>query len=308
MQSNMTQETHDQDSMFNMGKGCSVSIIEMQSGPSKQDIVRTGTRSDGSRWIMVADGHGNNTVTDALRGQNWDEVMNMEDHFQYIEQMVKDLGDTSGSGATMSTVIMAPDGFHCKWRGDSTIKIFENGTEVFSAMPHNQTHDEEAKRMSSNVVPDNKSFAINVLSPTELTMDPSNYYVVGTKKNRWGQEMSDNMAMTNALGHNGGSGGVAEEAFIPKTAGAEYSVVVATDGLWDMMCEEDTDILTTSTATELADIATARWGQEWDYTYPNPRVYRGTDQEHTIQTSKQIMGKGQMDDIGVAVWREGVRE
>ena len=85
MQSNMTQETHDQDSIFNAGKTCSVSIVEMQSGPSKQDIVRTGTRVDGSQWIMVADGHGNNTVTDALRGQNWDEVMNMEDHFQYIE-------------------------------------------------------------------------------------------------------------------------------------------------------------------------------------------------------------------------------
>jgi len=285
----------------------SCEVIELQIGPSQQDIVRTGIRADGSPWIMVADGHGNNLVTYALRGQNWDEIMNMEDHFAYIENMVKELGDTSGSGATMSTVIMAPDGMHCKWRGDSIIKIFKKGRErrqecVFSARPHNMSHEQEAARMQS-FVDETPEFNILVLSPTELTMVPSNYYVVGTKKNRLGRFVPDHMAMTNALGHNCGSGGKAEYAFIPKVATSEYTVVVATDGLWDMMCDEDADIIASSTAEELADIAAGRWEQEWDYTYPNPRVYKGTDQEHTIVSSKQKMGPGEKDDIGIAVWR-----
>ena len=111
----------------------SCEIVERLCGPSKQDIVRTGVRADNSTWIMVADGHGYDKVTDALRAQNWDEVMNLDDHFAFIENMIKELGDTSGSGATMSTVIIAKDGMHCRWRGDSIIKIFENGSKVFSA-------------------------------------------------------------------------------------------------------------------------------------------------------------------------------
>ena len=277
-------------------------IVEKQCGRSKQDIVRTGVRTDGSPWIMVADGHGKDLVTEALRGQNWDEVMNMKDYFGYIENMIMELGDTSGSGATMSTVIMAPDGFHCKWRGDSVIKILEDSTEVFSARPHNMHHEQEAMRMQSFAA-EIQAYNILVLSPTELTMEPSNYYNVGTKINHSDKLVPDQIAMTNALGHNGGSGGIAEEEFIPKKEGVEYSVVVATDGLWDMICDDDVDLLVTSSAEELADIATNRWEQEWNYTYPNPRVYKGTKLEDTIETKKQKMGADQKDDIGIAVWR-----
>ena len=277
-------------------------IVERLCGRCKQDIVRMGVRMDGSPWIMVADGHGKNQVTEALRGQNWDEVMNMEDYFGYIEKMVFELGDTSGSGATMSTVIMAPDGFHCKWRGDSVIKIFENSTEVFSARPHNMHHVQEAARMQSSVA-ETQTFNILVLSSTELTMTLSNYYNVGTKQNNYGEVVPDHIAMTNTLGHNGGSGGVAEEKFIPKKEEIEYSVVVATDGLWDMMCDDDRGLIACSSAEKLADIASSRWEQEWDYTYPNPRVYKGTDLEHTIETIKQKMSADQKDDIGIAIWR-----
>lgn len=283
-------------------------VVEKLCGRSKQDVVRTGIRADGSPWIMVADGHGKDLVTDALRAQNWDDVMNRDDYFGFIENMVMELGDTGGSGATMSTVIMAPDGMHCKWRGDSVIKIFQHDKEhhqpqcVFSARPHNMTHEQEAARMQS-FVDETPAFNILVLSPTELTMVPSKYYTIGTKINQHGRLVPDQVAMTNALGHNGGCRGVAEEAFVPMTAGAEYSVVVATDGLWDMMCDADAQLIATSSAEELVDIAMKRWEQEWDYTYPNPRVYKGTELEDTIKTSKQKMGADQKDDIGVAVWR-----
>ena len=66
----------------------SCEIVERLCGPSKQDIVRTGVRADNSTWIMVADGHGYDKVTDALRAQNWDEVMNLDDHFAFIENMI----------------------------------------------------------------------------------------------------------------------------------------------------------------------------------------------------------------------------
>jgi len=43
-------------------------------------------------------------------------------------------------------------------------------------------------------------------------------------------------------------------------------------------------------------------------TTEQPRCVHGSkpsagDQEHTIKTSKQKMGSGEKDDIGVAVWR-----
>ena len=172
--------------------------------------------------------------------------------------------------------------------------------KYFQQTPHNMTHPQEAARMQRFVV-DAKSLSLLVLSPTELTMQQSNYFIIGTKKNKLGQEVPDHIAMTNALGHNGCiHGSKVEYTFIPKTVGAQMSVVVASDGFWDMMCDDDTELIATSSAEKLANIADARWGQEWDYIYPNPRVYNGT--KYKFSTSKQTMGVDQKDDIGIAVW------
>ena len=279
-------------------------LDERLLGPSKQDIVRKGIRKNKELWIVVADGHGTNKVTDTLRQQDWDTIMESNNHFEMIENTIRELDDTSGSGATLTTLIITNKGIHCRWRGDSLIKIFINNEEAFSSSPHNCTNASEHERMK-HAEQNTQNFTITVLSPTQLTMDPSSYYVVGTKKNARGVEVPDCIAMTNALGHNEGSGGTMEYYFQPLKKQDNVTAIVATDGFWDMICPNDSVLTQASSASELVDVAVERWCQEWDYVYPNPIKYNGIQDSTTV---KQTMDPSQTDDIGVCLWKGNIVE
>ena len=70
--------------------------------------------------------------------------------------------------------------------------------------------------------------------------------------------------------------------------GIYYTMVAATDGLWDMVHKED-KIHEFNDASSLTEFAIKRWTQEWTY------VFEGYPSEQ-----KKIPGA---DDIGIAIWK-----
>jgi len=79
---------------------------------------------------------------------------------------------------------------------------------------------------------------------------------------------------------------------------------VASDGLWDVMCERDTPLLASqkTTAKSLTDLALNRWMQNWIYVEPTNTRPLAAIKMDKRQMKEKIQGGG--DDIGIAVWSD----
>lgn len=264
------------------------SILETGSGKD-QDFVAQGKRQNGDLWYLVIDGHGKNTVIDALRNLDYLVIMEMAEPATIISKKIKEIGNTFKSGATLSIVIITPTKMDCYWCGDSTIKIWKDNIEIFASKDHNYTNPDEVRRMNALGHKTVDDWAISVIDDKTLTMIRAPYYIIETVVNDCGQTLHDTLNMTSALGHNSKTGDMISHKEILLEEGASYDMVAATDGLWDMVHPGD-NINMYRDAIDITDFAKMRWTQEWCYRFPeNP------DQMTTMDD--------QMDDIGVAVWK-----
>lgn len=256
--------------------------VEIQS-KSGQDMVRTG-----DKWIVVCDGHGIGKVIDFLRALDWDHIVLDDNPIEFLNDAVRTLGNTAGDGATFSMVRITDDGIDCMWLGDSQIRVYADGTELWRSRNHNQESDEEIERHVNQGGELIETFTVKVLDEDTITMEPSYYFEVDKR---------EKLAMTRALGHNDSYMPQVDRHFIsfsdlPQPSG--WKIVVATDGLWDMICEADKLLLASpeATAVKLGDLADSRWKQEWNYKHPPP---------HTTVSLGERLSSNQ-DDVGIAVW------
>lgn len=263
------------------------SILETSCGKG-QDFVAQGKKSNGESWYVVLDGHGTDKVINALRKLDYLTIMDSKDPASIIDKYVKNMGDTFKSGSTMSIVIISPYKISCYWRGDSTIKIWGDGVEVFASENHNSNNPSEVERMEMMGITTVDSWAPKIIDDKTLTMVSVPYYILHTTTNDNGGILYDPLNMTNAMGHNGKTGGEISQAHIDLIPGKNYCMVAATDGLWDVLYDGD-EIYKYGNAMDLTELATRRWKQEWRYVYPG--------------SSDQITRIPKGDDIGIAFWK-----
>ena len=263
------------------------SILETSSGKG-QDFVAQGKKTNGDLWYLVMDGHGKNKVIDALRKLDYITIMENSNPARTINNYVDKMGDTFNSGATLSLVIISPTQINCYWKGDSTIKIWRDGKEIFVSENHNRDNASEVSRMTREGIMSEPAWTPKVIDDTTLTMIPASYYIFNTVIQDNGKVIRDILNMTNSLGHNGMTGNSISEACIKLNKGATYDLVIATDGLWDMVHSQD-KIHEFNDATSLTEFAINRWTQEWTY------IFEGYPSEQ-----KKIPSA---DDIGIVIWK-----
>lgn len=268
------------------------SILETSSGKG-QDFVAQGKKTNGDLWYIVMDGHGKNTVIDALRKLDYIDIMEKDNPARAINDYVDKMGETFNSGATLSLVIISPKEIKCYWKGDSTIKIWSDKEEIFASKNHNMHNVDEVDRMKALGISTIDSWSPKVLGDATLTMVPAKYYVFNTIIHDNGTPYNDILNMTNSLGHNGKTGNSISEACIYLEPDIKYTLVMATDGLWDMVHTDD-KIYDFNDATKLTEFAKKRWAQEWIY------VFEGYPD--VIQTLPQC------DDIAIAIWKGVIKE
>ena len=242
-----------------------ISILETPSEKG-QDFVAQSKLSNGDLWYIVCDGHGSNKVIDHLRTIDLCSIMENENPARLIAESVEKLGDTFNSGATMTIAIISPKSIRCLWCGDSTLKIWADGHEIYSTKNHNSDNPEEVKRMQDMNIETNESWCIKVLDDNSLTMEKNNYYLLDSISQDGKTKLYDKLNMTSSLGHNGKTGTHIEEATIIMQPGIYYTMVAATDGLWDMVHKED-KIHEFNDASSLTEFAIKRWTQEWTYVF-----------------------------------------
>lgn len=271
---------------------------------NKQDMVRTGkylspnTDDVYNAWIVVADGHGVGNLIDTLKTADWDAIMESDDTMMIIYELIGSLNNTIGDGTTLSVVKITPEGIKCWWIGDSQIMIFRDKKEFWKSNNHNSENNMEFKRISESNIKTEQSWTLSVLDEECLTMKRSHYF-----HHKINGEI-EKLAMTRALGHNNGVYPFVESKFITFDTHNKclWKIIVASDGLWDVISNGDTSLLASpkTTAKTLTDLALNRWMQNWIYVdQANTRSLSEIKDDKT-QMKEKIQGGG--DDIGIGIW------
>ncbi len=260
-------------------------VLETQQDKG-QDFTVRGKLRNGNIWFAVFDGHGTNTVIDTIRGLDFNEVMENANPALEIQNIIEKIPDSFRSGATMSIVIICEDRIRCFWKGDSTIKIYKNDEEHYVSKNHDSQNDDEAKRISEMDIKTVSNWRTEILGPSTITMVQSPYYSLSysQEKGCW-----DQTNMTNCLGHNSHLGSFIEEKVIHLQPNEKYSVLLASDGFWDIVSKQDVHIPRMNDCHELTEFAKQRWKQDWTYEYPG----------HPSQVTKFEPA----DDIAIAFWK-----
>lgn len=299
-----------------MDKG-KISVWERQN-KNKQDFVCNGkirdliategcTIPEEFEWIVVADGHGNSTVLNIIREANWAQIVSSPNIKDEIYKMFPDFGgkSTKGSGATLSIVKIYQNHFKNYWIGDSTINIYRNKDLIFKSRSHDVDNDNELLRVASisskSMVwrPKILSTAVNDEQRNECAKIPRIYDAKGIlTMEKTGAYFrfsnGDSISMTHSLGHDNVTGKFLESDIVVRDPNVDYRVIVGSDGLWDMIVDEDIDImLQINSAEEIGDIVKNRWYQPWLFVQLGSTLIEGSVTEFPDDN---------IDDICVAVW------
>ena len=265
----------------------------IRQNKSAQDFVTNGRSVDeeGNEflYIVVSDGHGNgfnkNKVINFVRcDYDWKTYLKNENWYEAFNMALTELGDTEGTGATLSVVRIYDDHFDCWWIGDSSIRIYDECEEFWRMKDHNSTNQEELerlKRMGFKILNDQSP---QLLTPTTITMMPSYRVILGPK---------DRIAPTRALGHNKKSGDSISYERVTREKDKSYRIIVASDGLWDVTDNIDVanfiDRNNFNNANKLLWWCWERWTQEWNFRYKDV-------------TQKTKFPDWNIDDIAIAVF------
>lgn len=270
---------------------------------TKQDFSITGKTCDGKySFLVVADGHGrwSTHTINYLRAVDWTKVIS-DDNF--MERIIKDTNElrTRGEGSTLSVVRILDNhiiaGGHGDvgiqggdievfFIGDSSVKIYCDGNQIYRTKDHDCNNAEEVKRIMETCnmrgIQRDGVWDIEVVDEETIKSVPSAIFDFGG---------TDTINMTNALGHNGRTGPILGYNKIRMNSDKTYKIVAGSDGFWGMTCVADHEFIAEEKqdATTLAEFAHARWHQKWKH-------------DNTQQIVHNVMfPKDNIDDLCVAV-------
>jgi len=275
-----------------------------------QDFATSGTSLHAMfDYLVVADGHGlnngKNIVYEYLSGLNWAQFLEDENFMTKIYDAIHALGNTNRVGSTLTIVLITQNQCEVYWVGDSQCRIYKNLEEIWAATIHDFNNAEEMCRLfetqgrrghsyeyPTTTVREDPSWRTKVLSSTEITMERAPYFIFNAE---------NKINMTNSLGHNGVCGRFWSEEVINIDNSADYKIVVASDGFWDMTTYTDLPVIASrcTGADELLMLSNERWSQDWEYYCP---LKSKKEQEPVLKS----LPEGQEDDTSISVWYKGI--
>tara|TARA_Y100000996_G_C22529041_1_gene645720 strand:+ start:953 stop:1813 length:861 start_codon:yes stop_codon:yes gene_type:complete len=242
----------------------------IRQNTSKQDFVKSGKATDENGmdydFIVLADGHGSlsfnrDIIINFIRNYDWDKQLKFKNWYEGFTLASQDVvSKSTGAGATLSVVRIYRDRYECWWIGDSSIRIYQNCEEIWRSLDHDANNLAEHKRLKK--INQGYWFKLEqkpmVLTPNTITVVPSYRAILAPR---------DKIAMTRSLGHRNRTGNEIEFASIPREENESYKLVMGSDGLWDMVCDTDTTLLSSkeTTAEKIMDWVYDRWQQEWTF-------------------------------------------
>ncbi len=234
-----------------------------------QDYVTFGKTAN-FKYIVVADGHGGNSIIWRIRQLNWASILSSDNFADLIFAEITALGNNISDGATLTIVKIfdGPDAhIDVYWAGDSSAKIYKDGQEIYHTNDHDINNVEEMARIKSMGITMKNCDKLCAKTSDVITQLPSAYF--------WFTNILK-LNMTHSIGHNNVTGKFLSHDRIPIEKSADgkspngkslYKVVVGSDGFWDMMCPDDIHFIAeqSNTASILGNLALTRWNKKWHF-------------------------------------------
>ena len=248
---------------------------------SNQDHTITGS-TELFDYLIIMDGHGVGECIKQAKLLNWEIIVSNTSAKAILNAINRELllhcKSLAGDGTTISIVKIYQDKLHVLWLGDSQVHLLVDDT-YYKTVNHNTENEIECKR-ETNIIELNKTF--KVINENMCKQVSSKYFVLSN---------GDVLAMSRALGHEFATLQRFDEIEIPLNINSNIKILAATDGLYDMLYEEEPlRRYVNYTAKDYINLAKNRWMQVWN-------IY---DESSGILTP--VSFQHDMDDIGVIVY------
>jgi len=280
--------------MVSLVSGMMNSFIKQAS--SKQDFTFHGNSDDKTfDYVGVADAHGKSLTalypTTILKKMNFSIDLQDEDFFEKIMKKTN-IKESNGVGSTLCICKVFSNRFEFSWVGDSTGKLYKEGSCIWQTKDHDQNNEEEQQRLEADEdvsIKTKNSLGENILDIK--VKNPNTIEMVHSKVYNFLYENRINF--THSLGHSGLTGSHISKQVIIREPGVSYKAICATDGLWAMVCDEDHEFIgdPTHTSEDIVNFACKRWRQTWKQEYNGLIISNGVK-----------FPESNIDDIGVSVW------
>jgi hypothetical protein len=242
-----------------------ISSTEIQLS-KKQDYTVKGSYKDVEtgeqfEWLALFDGHGDNTIINTIRNTDLTPFIIHENPPLALQSYLSKnrvLSRHYSSGTTMCLARVYKDKIQTFSVGDSHIVIYEEDVPVYRNELHKWENIQEKERLLK-------------MDPKITAMDSSGFTVVSTNTMIASNPVYINysngksLAPSQAIGHNNITG-ISPEIFeMPIKINIRYRVLLASDGVFDVLAKnEDTKLeFSSKTSDEIARFAEDRWKQEW---------------------------------------------
>lgn len=261
-----------------------------------QDWVAPLCTREENPALVVLDGHGAGKVVETLKTLNWGDILAGPDPVSRAKALVDtQVPDTFGDGSTFASAELLPGGVRCRWLGDTEILVFHEGALQWRSSRHTTEAAAEVARLAQLGIRTNPAYSLKALSRTDMTMTKAGY-CQWQEADRARGIMCDETNLTRGFGHSGPMKASSDEMQIVRFhKPGNWRVVVYTDGVGDVTAECDLALYGRSgtSSREIAELAKARWDQEWVYHPPT-----GCGKPERTKIGK---GAPDADDIGVGV-------
>jgi len=263
----------------------------------KQDYTVKGTYKNHEtgeqfEWLALFDGHGHDVIIDAIRKIDLNQFVAHENPPKALQDYItekKILQSWVSSGSTMCLAKIYKDKIVCFSVGDSFLFVYEDGKKVYKNALHKWENLAEQQRLNTwdLQVRTEPSKGFTVLTPTTLTGKDCTYIKYGNERL---------LAASQAIGHNNMTG-ISPDIFeIEIKTGSFYRVLMASDGVFDVLMENEDENLgfSTKTSEEIAKFAEARWRQSWHLANP-------VNNSPILGSEFRFTAPSHFDDISVGV-------
>ena len=261
---------------------------------SGQDFVTYGQIENKFDYLVVADGHGRGKITELLSSPSfdWEDIVMNDSGETILSAINKEIelkvNDTYRDGSTITIAKIYPTQIKVYSMGDSQAQIKIN--EVYYKTNNDNIASVANEIKEGTIEVANPHWSQHILNDTDITVTEGRYFILTN---------GEKLAMIRALGHELSTLQKMNELTLPIELDDEVSILVATDGLWDVVYEPE--LLSKFPEYDAADftkLASDRWDQEWNYIVPS--IF--TDASGNAFPIEK-MKVDSADDVGVVVYK-----